>query len=68
MIDNIKKEITGLIGKKVKILVDIGRNKSEIYEGIIQNTYKNVWTIKVGNDIKSFGYSDVLINMVNISS
>ncbi len=68
MINEIRNKVAGFKGKKVKIYVDVGRNKSEVYEGIILNTYKNVWTLKTSTDIKSFGYSDVLINAVVISS
>ena len=68
MLDEIKKNITLLKGKKIKVYVDIGRNKNEMYEGVILNTYKNIWTLKTKTDIKSFGYKDVLINNVVISS
>lgn len=68
MITDIKNKIEGLKGKKIKINVDIGRNKYELYEGIILETYKNVWTFKTNTDIKSFSYKDVLINMVVICS
>ena len=68
MLDEIKKNITLLKGKKIKVYVDIGRNKNEMYEGVILNTYQNIWTLKTNTDIKSFGYKDVLINNVVISS
>ncbi len=68
MLDEIKKNITLLKGKKIKVYVDIGRNKNEMYEGVILNTYQNIWTLKTKTDIKSFGYKDVLINNVVISS
>ncbi len=68
MINEIKKKIINLKGKKVKVFVDVGRNKSETYEGIILNTYKNIWTLKTDTDVKSFGYTDILINTVIISS
>ena len=68
MLDEIKKNITLLKGKKIMVYVDIGRNKNEMYEGVILNTYQNIWTLKTKTDIKSFGYKDVLINNVVISS
>ena len=68
MLDEIKKNITLLKGKKIKVYVDIGRNKNEMYEGVILNTYQNIWTLKTKTDIKSFGCKDVLINNVVISS
>ena len=68
MILQIKEKLEKLKGKKIKICVDVGRNKYESYEGVILDTYKNIWTFKTETDIKSFCYSDILINSVVISS
>lgn len=68
MLSEIKKKIETLKGKSITIWVDIGRNKSETYEGYVLDTYKNIWTFKTATDVKSFGYSDILINSVVISS
>lgn len=68
MIGEIKKKIESLKGKKIKVWVDVGRNKSETYEGFVIDTYKNIWTFKTKTDIKSFSYSDILINSVVLSS
>lgn len=68
MIGEIKKKIESLKGKKIKVWVDVGRNKSETYEGFVLDTYKNIWTFKTKTDVKSFSYSDILINSVVLSS
>lgn len=68
MINEIRKNIQKLIGKKIKVIVDIGRNKNEIYEGVIVNCYPCVWTLKTSYDLKCFSYSDLLIKTVIISS
>ena len=68
MIIDIKEKLESLKGKKIKILVDVGRNKNEEYEGFVLKTYKNIWTFKTDIDIKSFCYSDILTNSVIISS
>jgi len=68
LIGEIKKKIESLKGKKIKVWVDIGRNKSETYEGFVLDTYKNIWTFRTKTDIKSFSYSDILINSVVLSS
>ena len=68
MISDIKKKIESLKGKKIKVWVDVGRNKSETYEGLVLDTYKNIWTFRTETDIKSFSYSDILINSVVLSS
>lgn len=64
MLSEIKKDLELLKGKKIKILVDVGRNKNELYEGYIIDTYKNVWTFKTDIDLKSFGYNDILMKTV----
>jgi len=68
MITDIKEKIESIKGEKIKILVDVGRNKSEEYEGVILDTYKNIWVFKTETDVKSFSYSDILTNAVIISS
>ena len=68
MISDIKKKIESLKGKKIKVWIDVGRNKSETYEGFVLDTYKNIWTFKTKTDVKSFSYSDILINSVVLSS
>lgn len=66
MLSDIRKKVIELKGKTIKILVDVGRNKSESYEGEILETYQNIWTFKTATDIKSFGYNDILTNNVII--
>lgn len=66
MLNKIRKQVDALKGKNIEIIVDVGRNKSERYEGFVLETYDNVWTFKTKTDIKSFGYNDILINSVVI--
>ena len=64
MISDIKKLIAKNYGRNAVIKVDSGRNKYEIYECIILNTYPNIFTVKIKNQIKSFSYSDILSKSV----
>lgn len=66
MLSDIKEKIVKLKGKKIKVFVDIGRNKCENYEGEILETYQNIWTLRTSTDIKSFGYNDILTKNVII--
>ena len=68
MIIEIKKQILNLRGKKIKLLVDVGRNKLEEYYGYVESAYQNIWTFKTETELKSFSYKDILINNVVISS
>ena len=65
-IEKIKKQIMDLKGKEVSLLVNLGRNKEDNYVGIIDNVYPKLFTVKVGEMIKSFSYSDVLTKDVVI--
>ena len=60
MIENVKNGIEELIGKKAIIKYNLGRNKYEIFEGIISETYPALFTISNGNETKAFCYSDIL--------
>ena len=66
MIEEIKNNLKAKKGLKIKIIVDVGRNKKESYEGYIEKLYKNVWTFNSNSVIKSFSYKDVLIKQVII--
>lgn len=68
MLREIKKSVEKLKGKRIRIFVDVGRNKVEEYEGFILDTYNSIWTFKTDTDVKSFGYNDILIKTVIISS
>ncbi len=68
MISEIKKYIKSCKGKKLKIKIDVGRNKKEVYVGTVVDTYSNIWTFKTENVVKSFSYSDILTKQVIISS
>lgn len=68
MIADIKEKLSSLKNKNIKISVDVGRNKNEIYYGYIEHIYKNIWTFKTDSDLKSFSYNDVLIKQVIILS
>ena len=68
MIDDIKIKLNNLKGKKIKISIDVGRNKMETYSGFIDNMYQSIWTFRTDVGIKSFSYKDILINNVIIGS
>ncbi len=66
-ISKIKKLLSGLIGKKVKVIYYGSRNRKEVYYGCIYKLYQNVFLIR--NDeccAKSFSYVDVLTKTVKI--
>ena len=69
MINKIKEDIKNQKGKKLKFRFNGARNQIEEFEGIIVETYNYIFTIKIMNDkneLKSFTYSDVLIDNLEI--
>lgn len=68
---NIKKKIAALVGEKVELESDLGRNKLVKKEGKIVNAYPGVFTVEVylNNEeqgIISYSYSDVLCERIKI--
>ena len=65
--NKIRKYIVSKLGCKVLIISLQNRNREERYEGVIKNTYKNVFTIILENgSYKSFSYVDILIGNVRV--
>ncbi len=67
MISKIKNELTDEIGKTLHFRFNGARNQIEEFDGCIENTYNFIFTIKtVDEKLKSFTYSDVLIENLEI--
>ena len=65
--NKIKAYIKSKIGSRVIVVSLQNRNKEERYEGIISNTYQNIFTILENNgQCKSFSYVDILIGNVRV--
>ncbi len=65
-LDNIKKKIIELKGEKLKLKVNLGRNKYEYLEGEIEKIHSNLFTIKTNKGLKSFTYADIATKLVII--
>lgn len=66
-IKKIKDNIEKNLGNNVKIIYNGSRNKKEEYSGVIKEVYNYIFIVKLDTDeIKSFNYSDVLTNTVEI--
>ena len=66
--DTIIKIINNYKGKKIHFKYNGARNQIEEFDGVIENTYKSIFTIKLNNQImvKSFSYSDVITKSLEI--
>ena len=61
------EDVRLLTGLKVKLKVNRGRNKIELIEGILENAYPNIFTVRKENgEINSFSYPDVISRCVKI--
>lgn len=68
-IKKIKDQIELLKNKKIHFKVNGSRNQIEEFDGIITETYNYIFIIEIDNlkIKKSFSYSDVLINNIEIT-
>ena len=69
MISKIKEDIKNKKGKVLKFRHNGARNQKEEFKGIIVDTYNYVFIIKTideKEEIKSFTYSDILIDNLEI--
>ena len=55
-------------GKVVHFKYNGSRNQIEEFDGVIENIYNSIFTIKIGgqNIIKSFSYNDVISECLEI--
>ena len=69
-IEKIKKKIIELKNQKLKVKVNLGRNKYEKYNVKLKKLYDYVFTVelekKKSKEIKSFSYSDVITKIIKI--
>ena len=68
-IAKIKENLETQKGKKIHFKYNGARNQIEEFDGIIENTYNAIFTIRLENDkkeIKSFTYSDVLTQNIEL--
>lgn len=68
---SIKKVLESNVGQKVRLKANRGRKKSYIKEGVIRDTYLNLFTVQVDIDTKSvqtvaYTYSDILTSNVEL--
>ena len=70
MINKVKLKINNLKGKEMYFKYKGSRNQVDEFIGFIDNTYSNVFTIKLKDSdvVKSYSYNDVLIHKLVFKS
>ena len=69
-LDDIKQAVTSLKGEQVKLYINRGRRKILKLEGVIDNVYNSVFTVKDKIETSSthtYSYSDILCGEVKIT-
>ena len=69
-LDEIKRAVSCLKGEQVELYINRGRRKILKFEGVIENVYTSVFTVKdkiVSSLIRTYSYSDVLCGEVKIT-
>lgn len=70
-ISQIRKELENCVGKRIQLKANKGRKKIFIREGIVENVYPSIFTVKIENDFNSsrkvsYSYTDILTRTVEI--
>ena len=59
------ERVRALTGLRVKLKVNRGRNKIELIEGVLENAYPNIFTVrKQTGELNSFSYADIVAKNV----
>lgn len=64
MLDNIKRELFELKDKPVTAIIDEGRSRKRIEQGLIKGIYNRVFTIEINSMLTSFSYSDLICKTI----
>jgi len=72
MIQSIRQEVEQNIGRKVVLKADKGRKRIITKEGIIENAFDDVFTVRIINEfdmerVVSYTYTDVLTSTVKLT-
>ena len=70
-LSHIKKHMETCIGEKVQLIANGGRKKSTVKEGILENTYSNIFVVKFNDENEvarrvTYSYTDVLTKAVEL--
>ena len=68
---DMRQFIERCVGERVRLFANKGRRKAVIREGVIENSYPNIFTIRIENEFYStrrlsFSYTDLLTKVVEL--
>lgn len=65
-IEKIKENLNDNLGNKVRVVFNTGRNKIEEFDAVIKELYNFIFILETDTENKSFTYSDVLTQTVEL--
>ena len=65
-VSDIKEEIESLVNKQIMIKVSGSRSRNQMFKGVVNQVYPNIFTVIVEGNNMSFTYADVAIGDVKI--
>ncbi|MCR4400695.1 MAG: Veg family protein [Syntrophomonadaceae bacterium] len=69
-ISDIKKDLDSLVGSRIRLKANRGRNRIIEREGVLESTYPNIFVIKIDErkveQRVSYSYADVLTETVEL--
>ena len=65
-VSDIKEEIESLVNKQIMIKVSGSRSRKQMFKGVVNQVYPNIFTVIVEGNNMRFTYADVAIGDVKI--
>ena len=65
-VSDIKEEIESLVNKQIMIKVSGSRSRNQMFKGVVNQVYPNIFTVIVEGNNMRFTYADVAIGDVKI--
>ena len=65
-VSDIREEILGLVNREIMIKVSGSRSRNQMFKGVVNQVYPNIFTVIVEGNNMSFTYADVAIGDVKI--
>ena len=70
----IKERLDSMVGQEIRLTIHRGKQRTWVRHGIIENTYSNIFIVKIMNPKSnlpvrriSYSYADILIGFVEIT-
>lgn len=70
-LEEIRENVKGYVGEKVRLKANKGRKRTTVREGVLENAYPSIFVVKIKggyNSVRrvSYSYSDILTETVEV--